>query len=160
MKKTISKVLCIGLLVCNVVLNTTILKEIKSTKITETQEVPDLNKLSYFNNHRLMIKNMTEIKKLEDKEYLVLFYSDDCRMCDLTKEDIAAFIYYGWANKINIYFVNIDESENIIGEPNGDELENQLIYATPTMFAVNGDEYQKYEGVDEIYNLLNMYVKE
>lgn len=129
-------------------------------KITETQEVPELNKLPYFNEHKLMIKNMTEINKLEDKEYLVLFYSDDCRMCDLTKENIAAFIYYGWTNKINIYFVNIDKNKNIIGEPADDKLENQLIYATPTMMLIDGNEYKKYEGVDEIYNLLSMYVKE
>lgn len=160
MKKIIFKVLCIGLLICNVILNTTILKEIRSTKTTETQEVPDLNKLPYFNEHKLEVKNMIEINELEDKEYLVLFYSDECRMCDLTKEDIAAFIYYGWTNKINIYFVDIDKSENIIGESVDDKLENQLIYATPTMFVVDGNEYQKYEGVDEIYNLLSKYVKE
>lgn len=125
---------------------------------SQEDEIPALAELDYFKRHDVSLDTAGQLFNLSDGEYLLYFYAPDCTACQKAGQDMAAFIYYGLTDLIDIYFVDVSRNESLTGdtEPASIDAETFKVVYTPTLLHLTpGQPAEYFTGADQVYQVLD-----
>ena len=135
-------------------------RELKRDAVDDYQQL-NLYEMDYFLENSLTELSMYQLFTLSDSEYMLYFYADDCSSCQIAEEYVAAYVDYGFTDRVPIYFINVEENEELLALEESDSLnpeEFKVVY-TPTLLVINNANVEYYTGSNSVYDVLDKIVR-
>ena len=121
----------------------------------------DLYQMDYFLNNSLDGLSMYQLFDLSDSEYMLYFYGEDCPSCQVAQQYVAAYIDYGFTDKVPIYFIDVGNNEELLAPEETGSMEPDLfkVVYTPTLLVIDGNNREYYTGSNSVYEVLDRIVR-
>jgi len=148
-------------ILANIIISCFILYRIDEILSLNDAEIPSLYSMDYFLKNDCSNYSKEQLFNMPINEYIVYFYGNSCSSCAVSNEYLASFIYYGFINKVDVFFVNVADRDDLLTDEETSQLnaeEFKVVY-TPTMLVFNNGNIKEYVGSDEVYEALDEYVK-